>query len=381
MACSFRGRKIIIVFWGSELGGAERQGLLLARFLKYEQNAEVRVWGLGANVPGRVTELCAEYGLPWQGVNFEWPNTDNARLRVLFHFGKSLKKEKPDILLPYTMLPNVVCGLVWRFIGVKTCLWNQRDQGLGLNAGLWDRLSVRLTSRFVSNSTIGKEALAEIYGINKDSIRVIHNGVSLDAPIEDRATWRKRLKIDDHCFVTTMVANLHEYKDHPTLLVAWKKLLECSKDNLCPSPMLLLAGRFDDSLRANELKAMAFDLELGKSVKFLGKVDDIAGLLMASDLYVHSSKSEGLPNSVLEAMAAGLPVIGSNISGIREAVGPENHRYLVDAEDVNGFADMIVQFINNNDVCKDVGSQNRHIAENKFSVMKMCREMSELIYQ
>jgi glycosyltransferase involved in cell wall biosynthesis len=377
MALSLQGQRIFFIFWGSELGGAERQGVLFARYMKFELGADVHVWGLGAKGTGRVTELCTEYGLPWLAVAFDWSNNRRDRLRELFRFALRLRKERPDILLPYTWLPNVVCGLTWRFTGARTCLWNQRDEGRGLNTGLWHRWAVRLISNFVSNSTIGKEALIKLYGISENSIKVIHNGVFLADPVNDRATWRNRLGIPLNCIVATMVANLHANKDHPTLMRAWRIVLERDKDIASPPPVLLLAGRFDN--RVNELKAVAYDLELGKSVRFLGKVDDIAGLLLASDLCIHSSLTEGLPNGILEAMATGLPVVATDISGIREVVGDDNQQYLAEARNDVDLADKVMLFLKDSDLCHEVGIQNRNIVEQKFSVDKMCREMTEIL--
>ena len=371
--------KICFVFWGSDLGGAERQGLLLARHLKEVRRADVQIWGLGANSPGRVSQLCDEYGLTWKAVEFDWGYTNLARLRELSRFARRLTKDRPDILLPYTTLPNVVCGLTWRFSGARACLWNQRDEGLGLTTGHWHSSAVRLTSSFISNSTVGKEALVRLYGLNGNTVKVIHNGVLMSDPVQDRPTWRKRLGIPAGSFVAAMVANLHGNKDHRTLLYAWHRVLTFLRDDGAPAPVLLLAGRFDGDL-VHELKAIAFDLDLSKSVRFLGKVDDITGLLMASDLCVHSSKHEGLPNGVLEAMAAGLPVVASDIMGIREALGAENLRYLAAAGNSAALADKMGLFIKDRELCATVGNRNRLLVESEFSPGAMCQKMSGAMY-
>lgn len=370
--------KILFVFRCSELGGAEQQGLLLARFLRDEMKSDVKILGLGAICEGRVTELCAEYGLPWQAVPFDWPESKIDWLIKLIGFARFMRKERPDIILPYTTVPNVVSGLTWRFIGAKSCLWNQRDEGRELKSDFLYRWAIRLASNIVSNSIVGKEALISYYGITNNSIKVIHNGIALAVPIDDRQTWRARLGIPDGCFVSTMVANVHRYKDHQTLLYAWQQVIKMKKNNLHPTPILLLAGRFDDNLIC-DLREIACKLELGDSVRFLGKIDDIAGLLIASDLCIHSSKFEGLPNSIIEAMAAGLPVVASDIPGIREVVGSENVKYLAVAGKADDLADKISCFINNLDICETVGTRNRKIVK-KFSSQKMCREMSEQIF-
>jgi glycosyltransferase involved in cell wall biosynthesis len=103
-----------------------------------------------------------------------------------------------------------------------------------------------------------------------------------------------------------------------------------------PTPLLVLAGR--PSRTEKEVKALAFDLELGESVRFLGTVDDVGGLLAGSDIGVLSSRRESRPRAVLEYMACGLPVAGTDIRGIREAVGPEGLRFLAPAGDAEALA-------------------------------------------
>ena len=94
----------------------------------------------------------------------------------------------------------------------------------------------------------------------------------------------------------------------------------------------MLAGRPEG--RRELLEVLARDLGLGERVRFVGDVDDVAGLLGASDVGVLSSTPlEGCPNAVIESMAAGLPVVGTDIPGVREALGDEGRPFLVAAED------------------------------------------------
>lgn len=371
------GSRIVLIFDGCELGGAERQGLLLASFLKKEHHADVHVWGLGAQGEGRVTELCAEYGIPWRGVSFDWSNNRMDRLLELVRFAIRLRRQRAAILLPYTLRPNVVCGLSWRLSGARKCIWNQRDEGLGLNNGFWHRMSVRLTKQFVSNSAGGQAALRRLYGLAGSEVEVIHNGISLPSPVFSRQAWRERLGITGKSFIVTMAANLSANKDHATLLRAWRNLSSALGETAMPAPLLLLAGRFDP--QAQEIKRIAADLDLENNMRFLGKVDDIAGLFAASDLCVHSSVSEGLPNGILEAMAAGLPVVATDIPGVREAVGPDNHKYLAEAGNADDLMGKIRVFWDSPRLCQEVGRRNEQRVLRSFDPARMCAEMSKCI--
>src|SRR3954470_20724147 len=127
---ALEGRRIIIVLTELELGGAERQAMLLARFLAHERKARVEVWGcLGE--PGRIVTLCEEYGIPWRLVPWPWADKRSDRLKRMAKFAWTLRRARPDIILPYLIFPNVVCGQIWRLTGARACIWNQRDEGIG----------------------------------------------------------------------------------------------------------------------------------------------------------------------------------------------------------------------------------------------------------
>lgn len=366
------GLKVIFVFGNLELGGAERQGLILARFLKEEHKASVEIWGLSSEA-GRLSRLCDEYGIPWRGVPFAWPCQwfmFHRQLRELVRFARYLRQAKPDIVLPYIYLPNIVCGLTWKFSGAKLCVWNQRDEGLLSTGNIWERIAVYLTPCFISNSITGKNFLVRRYQIDPEKILVIFNGIELTEAVSDRKTWRGVLGVNEDHFLACMVGNIHRYKDHSTLLHAWKKVLEGTR-NLSPAPVLLLAGRFDDG--EQELMDLASMLDLGSDIRFLGRVDDITGLLGAVDLYVHSSKSEGCPNAVIEAMGSALPVVATDIPGIREVIGRDKFRFLVPVGNSEAMADRMLEFYNDKAMQRAVGSDLKKRAEKKYNSKVMCQ--------
>jgi glycosyltransferase involved in cell wall biosynthesis len=365
----------MFVFGCFDLGGSERQGFHLARHLKEECAADVHVVSLSEK-PGRLAEMCDEYGIPQHVVRLHWSGFLPLRLRELSRFSAELARLKPDILLPYYTLPNTVCGLVWRKVGARLAVWNQRDEGLLLTRNIWHRTAVKRTPLFITNADGGRDFLVRTYGIDPGRVTVIHNGISLAPPLADRSQWRTRLAIGADCFVACMIANLGPYKDHETLLRAWQIV----SDNAQPGakrPVLLLAGKPDKSEAA--LKALASRLSLGYAVRFLGKVDDITGLLSAADLCIHSSKTEGCPNAVLEAMAAGVPVIGTDIPGVREAVGEAGSEFLVPVGDHRKMADAIVRLMGDPNLRSRYGEALKKRIDEEFSLEQMCRNTVKLL--
>ena len=127
------------------------------------------------------------------------------------------------------------------------------------------------------------------------------------------------------------------------------------------------------------MKALCFDLGLGNSVRFLGFVDDVPGLLGAVDLCVFSSKAEGVPNGVLEAMAAGLAVAAIDDPSIREALGPEGDPWLAPPGDPDALAALILDLAAHPETRERLGDANRERIQAEFSVRAMCEQTSSLI--
>jgi len=177
------------------------------------------------------------------------------------------------------------------------------------------------------------------------------------------------LNVDTTVLIAVMVANLSSYKDHATLLDSWMLLLQQWKGI---PPLLVLAGRFDD--RADALEKQALKLGITENVRFLGAVDDVSGLLSASDLCVHSSPSEGIPNAVVEAMASGLAIAGTDIPGMREAVGDEGIPFLVPPADPLALANIMIQLLSEPDLRLTQGVLMKKRASDLFGFDRFCRD-------
>lgn len=368
------GKRILVIFHGLGLGGAERQGVLLARYLQHDMGAIVTVCGDGP--PGWVARACEESSIPWRRIDLDWSGGRARKLLRLLSLGRLLRSLRPDVIVSATERPNVLCGLTWRLTGAQACIWNQGDEGIERMGRRLERLAVKLTTWFVANSDGVASFLRQELRADHRRIAVIRNGIALALAAKDRKQWRSDLSVTESTFVACMVANLHRNKDHRTLLLAWRRVLDRLPPDVCP-PVLLLAGRFMES--HDMLKALAYDLELGRSVRFLGVVDDIAGLWGASDLCVFSSISEGCPNGVLEAMAAGLAVVGTDTGGIREVVGETGYPYLAFPGDAEGLAERILCLMAHMELRRCLGNRNRQRVVEHFGLQQMCEETTELI--
>jgi glycosyltransferase involved in cell wall biosynthesis len=364
--------RVVIVLNDLEVGGSERQALFLARHLA--THADVRI--LGLERPGPLTALCDESGIPSQLTPFRWPQNTRDWLRGLPRFGWELRRMRPDVLLPYTMFPNVACGLIWRWVGARTCIWNQRDEGITrMRPGIEARAIARVPS-FIANSNGGARFLAETLRAEGRRITVIRNGVAPPDPGMDRLGARRQFGLGPGTFVACMIGNVSRFKNHVDLLRAWRVAAE----RLGVSGMaavLLLAGRLGSTV--DVLRNELHQPDLAQTVRVLGYVADVAPVLAAADLALFSSPSEGCPNGVLEPMAAGLPVVATDIAGVREAVGAHAARFLAPAGDPAAMADRIVEFALDTRLRSRVGELNRERAAHEFSIDRMCEETVRVI--
>jgi glycosyltransferase involved in cell wall biosynthesis len=159
-------------------------------------------------------------------------------------------------------------------------------------------------------------------------------------------------------------------KDHALLL----RSLVGVRGNWC----LQMVG--DGPLRG-ELQLLAEQLQLGERLQFLGERKDVAELLSQADVFVLASKWEGLPVSILEAMRAGLPVVATDVGGVREAVQEDVTGLLSKAHDEQGLRDRIQSLMTLPSLMVQMGRAGRRRYEEHFRIETMVDKTVELYQQ
>src|SRR5215212_6752140 len=362
-----KGQRVIFILGNLELGGAERQAMILARHLAEHEQAVVEAWGF--NKSGPVANICEQHGIRWRVVPYPFQAGMLKRFLSVLRFAWTLRRARPDILLSYTWVPNVACGLVWKWTGARVCVWNQRDEGLVPVTTKWERLAVKQTLHFLSNSTAGARFLIDKLSVSPANVQVIQNGIQGSTPKMQRQGWRERLEIDEASFVACMVANLHSNKDHATLLRAWRKIV------MTCNAVLVLAGRHDDAYES--LVVLSYELGIERNVRFAGHVSDVPGLLSSVDIGVFSSRSEGCPNGVLECMAAGLAIAATDIEGVREVMG--SSELLAPVGDAAALSHTILRLAAEPGLCSKAGAENRKRILERYDARRMCEVYVEMI--
>lgn len=213
-------------------------------------------------------------------------------------------------------------------------------------------------------------------GIPKGKLFLLYNGIALErftpSP-QKRADARRNLSVSDDALVFTAVGNLHPYKGHADLI----KALAIIKGELPKDWALFIAGS-DRGGHIHTLVSLIEQHGLRNNVHLLGHVDDVSSLLAASDLHIMPSHEEGLPNSIIEAMAAGLPVIGSAVGGIPELIETEENGTLVPPRDVDGFSKAILAYVKDKNRRKAVGAHNLVHVTTRYSLARSVADYEEL---
>ncbi len=365
--------KIIFLTISLNLGGSERRAITLAKYFK-QKGDQVELWGF--NGPGILSQICDEAHIPWRLVSFTWHQNPGKRLIDLFRIMTLLRKARPDILLPHTLVPNTVCGLLWRWSRAKKCIGYEGGYEFGLVDPGWEKIAAGQMTSMICNARHLAKALLDTYALDPKKVRIIANGVELPQPAQSRAEWRARLGVSQEAFLAIMVANLSEFKDHEILIRAWRLVINQQVMGGQNAKLLLAGKNFGTEPR---LKLLVSELNLVEDVLFLGQVEDVSGLLQSVDLGVYSSKSEGSPNGVLECMQAGLAIATTNFTGIKEVLGKDQIPWVSAQNDVEQFAQNILTLQQDIVLRERLGKYNQARIMQEYSLEQLCAMTETLI--
>jgi glycosyltransferase involved in cell wall biosynthesis len=216
--------------------------------------------------------------------------------------------------------------------------------------------------RVLSVSTRIAERMAREFRFPLEQITTIHNGVDLDRfRPRDRSAARARLDLPTGATVVGTVGRMLPVKDHDTLLSALARIRSSGTHVIT-----VMAG---NGPLEGHLRRRAADLRL--DVRFLGSRPDIEDVLPACDIYVSSSVSEGLSNTILEAMATGIPVVATRVGGTDELVQDGLTGVLVPAADPAALAEAIESVVTQPAMRRDMGLSSRARAERLFGLDRM----------
>ena len=284
-----------------------------------------------------------------------------------------LKDRGIHLMHSHEFATNVYASLLSRVTGIPVVT---TAHGKNYYGDKWRR---RLAYRFVARQSVMvavsndlKRFLAQRVGIPPGRIRVVHNGIDLSRYKAQQSCHavRAELGISASQRVIGTVGNLFAIKGQTYLLRACKALA-----STYPNFVLLVAGEGE---QLGALKKEASDIGIAGNVKFLGFRNDVPALLQSMEVFVFPSLSEGLPLSLLEALALQKPVVATNVGGIPEIVEDGVTGYLVPPRNPEALVDKILLLLHNPQIAANMGRAGRKKVEEDFGLEQMVLKYQSL---
>ncbi len=358
---SARRLRVMFVVGNFVAGGAERH---LLELWKRMDRARFEVEIACFRAEGQFWPEVRALGLPVHELAVGRRVYDWTGVRGLFRLIGRVRRFRPDVIHGYLFGPNlfaVLAGLACRVPGVAVAKRN-----VDAFETPRQRRVQRWVHRRAGHVTAVSEAVADTVvamGVPRARITVIPNGVDVsrfDAPAPDRASLGAR----DGEPVIGSVGCLAARKDYGTLLEALARL--------APRRPFRVALVGDGPERA-ALEARAAALGLAGRTAFLGERGDVERLLPAMDVFVLSSREEGIPNALLEAMAAGRPAVATAVGGTPEVLTDGETGWLVPPGDPEALAGALERVLGDPAEAARRGAAARAAAVGRMSIEAMVR--------
>jgi len=210
---------------------------------------------------------------------------------------------------------------------------------------------------------------------------VIYNGLDTSrvAAVQGAARLENLKKLGlpeasvDRRFVVIVANMRHDVKDYPMFLRAARSVA-----NSVPDAAFLLAG---EGQLQQSFRELATELGIADRTFFLGRCEHIAELLSLADVCVLSSKAEGFSNSILEYMAAGKPVVVTDVGGAREVVIENETGYIVPSGADELMTERIVSLLHDPQKARAMGEKGRRVIQQKFSSEELVRNTEALYHR
>ncbi len=230
-------------------------------------------------------------------------------------------------------------------------------------------------SRILVNSRSVLQQMIKDEAVSEDRLRLIYNGVDLSkfSIFTDRGKTRSNLGISEKAIVFIIVANLYAYKGHVDLIRA----LSIARNDLPDNWSLLCVGRDENTL--DYLMKLSKEYNLQDHIHWLGERNDVPELLLASDIGILCSHQEGFSNSILEGMAAKLPLVVTNVGGNSEAVLDGETAIVVPSCDPGTLSDALLCLASDSGLRKKMGIAGFQRVKTCFS-LECCVDAYDALY-
>jgi glycosyltransferase involved in cell wall biosynthesis len=355
------------------MGGADQQLLSAAELMRAQGHdvfivalCPLEAMGLEARRKGIRTETL---GMP-RGI----PDP-----RGLIRLVRLIRGWKPDVLHSHMIHANLMARVARLFAPVPVLISTIHNIYEG--GPLW-MAAYRISNGLVDHMTIISEAAANRFVndriVPRELLTCVPNGVDTERFQRlgqgAREALRSSIRLNDHQFVWLAVGRFEIAKDYPNMLHAFEQV--CRRH---PDAVLLLVGH--GSLQ-EETEALARSLGLGANIRFLGVRSDVPEVMASADGYVMSSAWEGMPIALLEAGAAGLPIVATRVGGNHEVVRDGETGYLVPPRDHEALGGAMLRLMEqSSEERRAMGARGREHVREHYGLGRVVERWEDLYRQ
>lgn len=351
------------------LGGGERIVLKLAALLPhYGYRASILTFFADPESPALQSPPCDVYLLPLN-------STFNlSALRGAFELRRFLRREHIKIVQTFFESSDIWAGFVTKALSNAKLIWARRDMGILRTRK--HRIAYRLLAWapdavFAVSEQVRRHAI-EVDRIAPARVQTIYNGLNLeDWDAADEWDSAPNPAKTSGCLVTT-VGNIRRVKGHDVFIRAAAEVVK-----QFPKTSFSIAGGVLEPAYYAELQTLVEDLGLAEHVRFEGSITNLHRHLGAAGMFVLPSRSEGFSNAIVEAMAASLPVVATDVGGNAEAVQDGISGFLVPSDDVAAMAAAILRLLSDPSRAQAMGIAGRNLVAEKFTTEAMMKRTTD----
>jgi glycosyltransferase involved in cell wall biosynthesis len=353
--------RILHTEWSDDLGGQEKRVLAEAVGL----SGRGHYVAIACRDYAKIRKESIRIGLDAYSFPFRKPY-DIVSIKRLSGF---IKDNKFDVVNTHSGIDSWIAGIASRIANAPV-LVRTRHLNIPLKRNFLNFIHY-LPDVYITCGENMRSTLIERCGFPSDNVVSIPTGVGMEFfDVKKNREAKLKYGLDINSIVVTNVGILRSVKGHEVTLSSVRKVIEA-----VPHAKFLIAG---DGPARKRLKKMTEDLGIARHVVFTGFSENIPEIYSFTDVAILSSWSEGLPQSILQAMAAGIPVVATNVGGVPEVVFHEKTGILIGPGDHEGLAKGIIRILNKPDEALKFAANAKELVLKEHSIKLMVDKIESL---
>jgi L-malate glycosyltransferase len=356
---------LVLDQFSKAMGGGERIALKLAALLpRYGYRASILTFSVDLESEYLKSLPCPFYFLPLQRVY------DVTAMRAALELKEFLRQQQVRIVQTFFETSDLWAGFVTKTMSDAKLIWSRRDMGI-LRARKHEiayRLMARVPETVFAVSEQVRQHCIDVDRIDPARVFTIYNGLDLNGwNISTRQTK------DSGKFLISTVGNIRKVKGHDIFIRAAAAVVQ----NF-PNAAFSIAGEVLEPDYFRELENLVRELNLTGNFRFDSGVSNLREYLSGVDIFVLPSRSEGFSNAIIEAMAASLPVVATDVGGNAEAVKDGVSGFIVPSEDVAALSGAIAGLLADPSKANEMGATGRELVKERFTIDAMMNQITRV---